>query len=141
MLHILNPCNGALCHLDNGQGVHSLVTDRGPFAFDAWSGGRVLHIAADTDGGNSIAGEVSMHTGSGTSKMGGSRGDFFAFADNAAGVSLLCFLYCFHICFSLGCLLFLTIAFFLTDQNRLHVSLSFSLFLSLLFLSHTIQWT
>jgi hypothetical protein len=80
VLHVSGPCNSNDC---NAHGFHSLVLDGGKFEVE--SGGDVIVSAANTDRPNTPASEVILRAGSGTNKAGGSGGDFFAFAGDAAG--------------------------------------------------------
>ena len=80
VMHVSGPCNKDDC---NSNGFHSLILDGG--RFDVMSGGSVAISAADTSSPNVLAFEILLQSGSGTNTVGGSGGDFFAFAGNAAG--------------------------------------------------------
>ena len=79
VMHISGPCNKDDC---NSKGFHSLVLDGGHF--DIMSGGSVSISAANTDSSNVPASEIFLQSGSGTNTVGGSGGDFFAFAGDGA---------------------------------------------------------
>lgn len=53
--------------------------------FDVVSGGSVAISAADANSPNVPASEILLQSGSGTNIVGGSGGDFYAFAGDAAG--------------------------------------------------------
>ena len=76
VLQVSGPCN-----IKDGcysEGFHSR-------RFDVKSAGFVAISAANTDSPNVQASEILLQSGSGTNKVGGSGGDFLAFAGDAAG--------------------------------------------------------
>ena len=82
-LIVSGPCNKGDC---NTNGFHSLTVDGGMATLQ--SGGYVDIQAADSNNPNVPASEILLQSGSNTNNVGGSGGDFFAFAGDAAGGKL-----------------------------------------------------
>jgi hypothetical protein len=80
VLHVSGPCDSHDC---NALGLHSLLLDGGKFEVN--SGGAVIVSAANTNLPNSPASEILLRAGSGTNSAGGSGGNLFAVAGDAAG--------------------------------------------------------
>ena len=97
-MHVSGPCDEGDCRED---GFFSMRLDGG--TFDVRSGGNVAIESASSDDPNGKASEIVLQSGSNANEVGGSGGDFFAFAgDGAGGTCTTIFSFGLTFCFHSG---------------------------------------